>query len=100
MVIGIFDGLRDAYADLQQAHMEAVTGSQELRVALQRNQQETHQLLEAAEHLERQNNENKERAGAMEAEARAAQAQKSECERQMREQHSLIEDLRRELLIK
>lgn len=32
VIIGIFDGLRDAYADLQQSHMEVVTQNQDARV--------------------------------------------------------------------
>jgi len=52
ILIGLVDGLRDAYEGLQTSHME-VTGKVEgLRAELVRNQTETHQLLEAAEHLE------------------------------------------------
>lgn len=38
-------------------------------------------MLEAAEHLERQNNENKERVALMEADARGHQADKGEMAR-------------------
>ncbi|TNV84525.1 hypothetical protein FGO68_gene3771 [Halteria grandinella] len=68
VIIGVFDGLRDAYADLQTSHMELVTQNEGIKLDLARNQQETHQLLEAAEHLEQQNNQNKEQVASLEAE--------------------------------
>lgn len=60
--LGIFDGLRDAYADLQGSHLDIVSQVDSLRQNLTRNQIETQQLLEAAENLERQNVDNRERA--------------------------------------
>jgi hypothetical protein len=52
ILIGLVDGLRDAYEGLQTSHMEVTGKVEALKAELVRNQTETHQLLEAAEHLE------------------------------------------------
>ena len=65
--LGIFDGLRDAYADLQGSHLDIVSQVDSLRQTLARNQLETQQLLEAAENLEQSNIANKERADMLSA---------------------------------
>lgn len=81
VVIGVVDGIRDAYEDLQTSHMEVVGQLELARAELARNQSETHQLLEAAEHLEGQNNANRDRALTAEAELMETATAKAELEK-------------------
>ncbi len=53
MFLGVTDGLRDAYEDLQTSHLDLVAHQEALKRELLENKEETRQLLEAAEQLER-----------------------------------------------
>ncbi|CDW90802.1 UNKNOWN [Stylonychia lemnae] len=56
VISAVFEGMRGTYLDLQEAFIESIQKSDLLNQELQKNKDETHQLLLAAEHLENQNN--------------------------------------------
>jgi hypothetical protein len=47
--LGIIDGIRDAYEDLQNSHLDLVAHLEATKRDLDTNKEETRQLLEAAE---------------------------------------------------
>lgn len=54
--------MRDAYEDLQTSHLDLVAHLEAIKREVQESKEETRQVLEAAEQLERQNATNRDRA--------------------------------------
>ena len=71
MLLGIVDGMRDAYEDLQTSHLDLVAHLEASKRELLTNKEETRQLLEAAEQRELQNAANKNRAESLESQLQA-----------------------------
>lgn len=96
VIVPIFKGLAKIQSQYKRMVVSLSTRNAKLQEDLERNQLETQQVLEAAEHLEQSNASNLDKAAKLEASNADLKQRVAELERQSAEQAQTIERLRRE----